>query len=146
MQRAGDAVAVIEDPPALKQPVPVVDVSADQGEGLGLGVAQVASRIHQALGEPDPHQPGFIELARSEEVEGAGHGKKELAQGTAQKMQRFAEEVEKDVPGLMEQEVDAVDKMVFVRECEPDDIGQNRDQEESFGEHASSSAERRRNL
>ncbi len=119
-----------------------MNMAAYQWQGLGLRVAEIASRIHQTLCKPDPHEPGFIGLSGLDEMQSACDGKEELPNRATEKMHGRTHEAQKHMPGFMEEQVHTVDEMVVVVEGEPAHVDEKDGQEESFGDHIPSSAKR----
>ena len=119
--------SAIEDAPAREQPVPVVDVAANERQALG--------DVHEALGEPHAHHAGLEEPSVHQEMKAARSGKEELSERPTEEMDRLAEQAEEDVAPLMEEEIHPVEKMVLVREDEPGHVEEGREEEESLREH-----------
>jgi len=138
MRQACELSAVGEKPNPREQPVPVVNLTAHEGECHGLRVTHVAGHIQQVL--PQPHSAhGRVESsAGTKELNPRRDGEDELAERPAQHPDGLAEQAEENVSRLVEEKVCPVKKMVVVGEDEPKGVGNQCEEEERSSRHPTS--------
>lgn len=93
-------------------------MAAHEGQGLCLCVGHV----HGALDRPYPACARLEPLCATPEIDDERDGEEYLEQGSAERTEHFAEEAEEDVTGFMNEQIDAVDEVIPIRDREPHDV------------------------
>jgi hypothetical protein len=136
VEEPSERLAVREEPGMREDPVPVVDVSAHERQGLRARVAQIGRDVHQTLAEPEHAHVRREGFAARAEMEGGRGREEELAERAAEEVGRLAEDREEEMAGLVEGEVHAVEEVVRVAEDEPEGVRREGRGERALPEHA----------
>jgi hypothetical protein len=107
---APDRSIVLQDSPLREQHAPIVFAAAKKRERLIAGVGHVGAYIRKVFEKPERRKGKSGGLTSKEEIRRAEERHEELPEGSAKNHYGFAEPTEKEVPALVNHQIDVIEE------------------------------------
>ncbi len=107
---AADGSIVLQDSPLREQRAPIVFTAAKQRKRLIAGIRHVSANIRKVFEKPETAKGKTRGFASKEEIRRAEERHEELAEGSAENHQCFAEPSEKEMAAFVDNQIDVIEK------------------------------------